>query len=650
MMAARLRRHGSALAVCCSLAIIWTYPLVLHLGTDVPGTEAGDNVQFLWNLWWMREALASDTIDFFRTTRLFHPYGVALVQDTHTALHAFVAATLLGGQSIVTAQGWLILASLALAAYGAYLLAFDLWRHHRGALFAGAAFGGSPYVLAHLWGQHFNLTSVWGLPFLALAVRRAFDHGSRAWAVGTGVALAAVAWQDSYYALYGLFFLSVWLIARSVGVRITCARSELSPRARALLGGGLAANLATAAWIATSGGTSFAVAGFQVSMRDPLNHLTAAWIFSAVWVWRRWRPRPTVVVDTARLRGDLSIGALAVAVSVAIALPLVLASVDLWKRGDLVPATRMWRSPLGVDAAALVLGNPLHPVYGAAVRALYARFDINVVESAAWIGVVPLVLLWRAGRGREDAAARIWWVLAACFLLWALGPHLRVLGVNTGLVLPQMLARLVPIVADARVPGRAMVVVYLAVAVLVARSVARGQGAWARPVAQYGLLLLVVVDYLGAPVPLTRLDYPRVYAALATLPAEGAVCEIPLGYRDGWIARGGRDERVLFYQTLHRKPIVGGLVSRLPSRIQRAYDADEAIGPLLRLSEGETLTPAVIEQGRARAQAALRRNGVAYLVINRATAPEPLMRYVESVFDLTLLARDGARDLYRVRR
>ncbi len=51
----------------------------------------------------MRQALGSGDIDFWRTTFLFHPGGVDLVQHTHTALNAWIGATVLGGLSEITA-------------------------------------------------------------------------------------------------------------------------------------------------------------------------------------------------------------------------------------------------------------------------------------------------------------------------------------------------------------------------------------------------------------------------------------------------------------------------------------------------------------------------------------------------------------------
>ena len=94
-------RHLGPLALFGALAIGWTWPLAGHLHGAVPG-DPGDNYSFLWNLWWMRHVIATPGLAYFHTSYLFHPFGTAIANHPHTALPAIVAATLLGGTSIVT--------------------------------------------------------------------------------------------------------------------------------------------------------------------------------------------------------------------------------------------------------------------------------------------------------------------------------------------------------------------------------------------------------------------------------------------------------------------------------------------------------------------------------------------------------------------
>ena len=96
------------------------------------------------------------------------------------------------------------------------------------------------------------------------------------------------------------------------------------------------------------------------------------------------------------------------------------------------------------------------------------------------------------GLPRNTRAVRQWSAIGLIFFVWALGPHLMVLGRNTAMVLPGAFLRYIPIVNNARVPGRAMVVVSLAMAVLAAVVAARWRPASGRrPLVLAGLAFCV---------------------------------------------------------------------------------------------------------------------------------------------------------------
>ena len=236
------------------------------------------------------------------------------------------------------------------------------------------------------------------------------------------------------------------------------------------------------------------------------------------------------------------------------------------------------------------------------------------------------------------------------FFVWALGPHLMVFGTNTGMILPQAFMRYVPLVANARLPGRAMVVVSLAVAVLAAVAVAE----WRRR-SRTGILALAVIaalviaDDLPAPFPLTALNRPAIYETLRDRPEQGAVGELPLGIRDGLAGLGAFEYRTMFHQTIHQRPMLGGMVSRLPEAVAMAYAADPLLATLLRLSaSGGTLQPTEPAPDSELAANRLRVNNIRFIVLNTDTASPALVEYVERVLPLALIAQEGERRLYMV--
>ncbi len=99
---------------------------------------------------------------------------------------------------------------------------------------------------------------------------------------------------------------------------------------------------------------------------------------------------------------------------------------------------------------------------------------------------------------------------------------------------------------------------------------------------------------------------------------------------------------------IHRRPIVGGVVSRMSPAIVAGYAADPLIDGLL-----DTVWPAGARETAARIAPrpprCLAKNGIAFVMLNREFASAELLEYVEVRMPLTLIASEGERSLYVVR-
>jgi hypothetical protein len=635
----------AAACVFVALALVWTYPLVSHLSTHLPG-EAGDNLSFVWNFWWARAALAGG-LDPFRTTYLFAPVGVDLTLHTHTALPALVGATVLRSLPVVTAQNLTIIGGLALNGFAAYLLAWRVTNHRGAALAGGVIFAGSPFMSAHLLG-HFNLTMAWPIPLFA-AIVLSERPGGRVWPILAGLVMGLTAYIDYYFVVYelALFLCLAVLTGRDWSVSLRGPNTRLRP-VGILLTVLLAIDLAMIAAIAITGGFRVNVAGIVLSAQSLFNPLQLFWILLAAWLYVRFRPR-LVLTATGPRPGFLQAFLILAAVFIVIAAPILSQAAELVSRGEYVTQKYFWRSgPAGVDAASLFLGNPFHGLWGGTIERTYRFFGIDVIESMAWLGVAPLVLAVVAVRRdwRAVTAVRHWTAVGLVFLIWALGPHLTMFGLNTGMILPEALIRYLPVIGNARVPGRAMVVAYLALSVLAAIALAR----WRDRSRRIVLLLAVaavIVDFIPAPFTLVGLDRPPAYETLRARPERGAVLELPLGLRDGFGERGFLDPRVLGYQVIHGRPMTGGFVARLPPPVVSFYEKDALLGVLIALS---TEIPDQARPLPTAGEAAerLRAHGIAFVLLNRRLAPAKLRQYVESVLPLSVIAQDDERTLYSV--
>ena len=654
-----LLSHVAAAGAMAAMALAWSFPLAAVAGTHLAGGGFSDNANFLWNFWWMREALESGE-RFFSTPYLFAPYGTDLTLHTHTALNAFAGATVFGGLPPLAAMNVTILLSLFLNGFCAYLLAWQTTRDTGAALIAGLVFGGSPYLAAHLNG-HFNLTSAWTLPLFALACRSTLS-GSTSHsgsdpkrvalrAAGAGLILGLTAYIDYYYVVYEVAFaIGACLLAARDWTVVARGATPASMRVARVFLTLAMVDLVAILGILATGGFDVTVAGVRVLARDVFNPLQILWVLLAIAAIARWRPAITSrpVEDWQTSRGVIALATIA-AIGVAIAVPILISGAGVILRSEYVSQRYFWRNaPKGVDAATLVLGNPFHGVWGGMVRASYDWLQIDPIESSAWLGIAPLILAaWSIRRYWTDRAVRWWTAIGAVFFVWALGPHLRLFGYTTGMILPQTLLRYIPIAANARVPGRAMVVVTLAVAVLGAIAIARSPDTSRRRwIGVASMALLIVMDYLPAPFPVVAVDRPAIYETLRDRPEPGTLLELPVGIRDSFTNRGFLDHRALAYQIIHRRPIVGGVVSRMSPSIVAAYADDPLIDGLLDLSGRQT--PAKPLPRRPAAAELLAKNGIAFVMLNRELASSELLEYVELQLPLVFIATEGQRTLYAV--
>jgi hypothetical protein len=643
----------------CALAVLSTYPLVWNLATHLPGEHVSDNALFVWNFWWMRVARASGA-SYFATPYLFAPHGVDLTLHTHAALPAFAGATALGAMSILAALNLTTLVGLALNGVAAYWLAWRLTCDRAAAVLAGVLFGFSPYIAAHMLG-HFNLVHAWPLPLFALAYNRMLQPpagsasrlGPISAAVIAGVVLGTTFYIDYYYVV---FQIALALLLSACSVLRLSVEFKSGTRAAGwvvkLVDGLIALDLVIILLIWLTGGFSAQFGPIRISSTETFNPRQILWLLVFLTVWLRVNPRIRLQRSTSsapHAAGHLAMAA----VALALASPVVLKAIQMVEAGQYVGQRYFWRSaPQGIDFATVLMGHPFHAVTGAPARRLYETLDIDVVESGAWLGIVALGLTCYVVRKHwQETSVRTWTVVAAAFLVWAAGSHTYVAGQNTGMIMPATLLRLVPFVANARIPGRAMVVVYLALAVLAAIGATGWRRRSGRPaLVAAGVLTLALIEVLPTPLPLVRVVCPPLYQTLRERPERGAVVELPLGIGDGFGALTRIDHRVLSCQPVHGRPLVGGVVARLPPNVIASYRSDPLIATWIRLSEPR---PGTIADGppadRTVARDRLQANGIDFVVLIKSLASPELTAHVREVLPLEPIDSDEERTLFVIR-
>jgi hypothetical protein len=231
-------------AGACVLAVVMHWPLVLHLGEDIP-KDLGDPLVQAWQVSWGGHALATQPLEFFQSNQ-FWPLDDTLAFSD--ALLGYAPAGLIGSgsEAAVVRYDVLFLFAYALAFVGAYLLARELGVGPWGAIVAGAAFAFAPFRLEQ--DGHMHVISSGGIPFaLALGVR-----GYRLARPGLVIAGWAVAtWQLSLGFSLGLplTYLLATLVAIAALIWLRRGRRPLDRRLVAATAAGAALFVAAGALI-----------------------------------------------------------------------------------------------------------------------------------------------------------------------------------------------------------------------------------------------------------------------------------------------------------------------------------------------------------------------------------------------------------------
>jgi len=166
--------------------------------------------------------------------------------------------------------------------------------------------------------------------------------------------------------------------------------------------------------------------------------------------------------------------------------------------------------------------------------------------------------------------------------------------------------------------------------------------------AAWCLFVMLVIECIPARPPLYVPAVPSQYFVLNDRAKKGAVCELPLGLRDGFGETGSLDEDVLLHQTIHERPIVGGFVARLPPSIAREYATMPILGSLLQLSSGAKISETDASRSPREAAAVLAAAGIAFIVLDTRRASPDLIEFVQSKIELRRIGEEDGRVFYEV--
>lgn len=596
------------------LSLLLTWPLATHFATHVPG-DGIDDPALAWNLWWVNHALVARPQNPFQVAWQFWPVGINLAFYTLTVLNGMAAIPLQAAFGVIPAYNLILLSSFVLSGLAAYLLSLDFLARGAGArrmAVPAALLGGALYAFASAklfyaaLGQGNIASSQW-IPFAMLYLLRLLRRTGRP--------------RD---ALLAALFITLQAYAE-------------------------------------------------------LTYVSFLAIFAGVAVAWRVASQPAQAFAWLRARAA-RLALLTVLCIVGLAPILANMTPDLLAEGDFFTSGGGFADIFSADLAGYALPTQLHPLFGDLIRRAAhdstprpdgRLFAVNKGQQI-FVGYVALAL-WGVGvwRNRRRPAAWLWTAGAFLFFLLTLGPSLRVAGRDLGAPLPFDLIARLPFFNGNRYPSRYSVMLLACLAPPVAGGAAHvlahvtagaRQPARRLRLAAAVLLALLLFEHLSAPLPLSDLRVPALYARVAAAPGDFALLELPPGWRNGARVAGKSDVVImqqLWNQTAHGKRLLGGNTSRNPEFKFQFFSEDPTLARLIAETNaadlpqhdalraflaGNPITPA--EAARARAWVATW--GIRAVMVHRDKMPAATEAALRQLLPVTLVAEEGPLALYRL--
>jgi hypothetical protein len=214
--------------------------------------------------------------------------------------------------------------------------------------------------------------------------------------------------------------------------------------------------------------------------------------------------------------------------------------------------------------------------FGQLTEGYWSKLPLGISEASVYLGYAALILsvyLWVKRRDVKNiniGEINLWYFIAAFFFLMALGPVLRVNGeiVYEGVMPYTLLEKVLPFLKLSGVPVRMVAMITLSASVLAAMAITLIPKTPRGRMFTFLIAALLFVEYLPKSLPATPTEAPAYVTALADLPNDGGVLD----------KAAGTKYLQLYYQTVHRKPMVFGYVARTPSSVaEKEKDLNRAI-------------------------------------------------------------------------
>jgi hypothetical protein len=189
------------------LALLFTWPLVFHLGSGViqKGGRPIDTGQGIWSLWWVLQS-ALHGFNPYLTRYVFFPNTINLFWETLSLPNTLLALPFTLAFGPIVAFNLLAILSFALSGFWTYCIIRALQIERAGALLGGFVYGFAPFHMQVLYGGALDSTALHWIPLYVLLLLRALRRPSVLRVGAAGATLVLMTLASYYYGIYSAIF------------------------------------------------------------------------------------------------------------------------------------------------------------------------------------------------------------------------------------------------------------------------------------------------------------------------------------------------------------------------------------------------------------------------------------------------------------
>jgi len=484
------------------IALVFFWPLLYG---RLPGS--GDSAyQSAWKLWWVSYSIFVLHTSPYHTSFVLFPVGANLITQTIAPLAGIIAAPFQALGS-AAALSFIFFVGFVLSGLFAYLLIFYLTKDKLASFLGGFIFAFSPIHVVQALG-HLQYTNIEFLPLFLLGLLLLIEKKQHKHAVLVAVSFVFLTFmgdiEQALMAVVLAFLVIVYMLLRKE------ERSKLNARFWAML-----AEAIVLAFI-------FGSPGF-LSIAHGLSNETLA----------------TVNMQASTAYNELY-------------------------------------SP---DLLSFFVPSPSNGLLHSLPESVANIYKGDVAETTAYVGYSVLLVvayaLYADYKKNKLKTTGLFAFIAFFFLWLSIGPYLQVDGTITGLPGIYLLYHSIPYFNVLREPGRFNIVSELMLAVIFAYGFSwlRKSTSLRKEDKQYLLAFIVAllfIEYFAMPIGSKMLNsefsssyVPKAYYELARLPGRFSVLLLPAltDYANA-TAPNEYPGMALYYQTIFKKPLVGGYATR----------------------------------------------------------------------------------------